>query len=176
MIFLWISSGSFRKTKSVEFSREKQSHSVDKCILVYFVRNHLHPVCNWPRKVGTESLCSMHQSWKALKVRPAVRRKFWMHREIGAIECQEVLIHYPAIRRFFFFLGGGGRDQVIFFFLAGEKKKPDTIVCQFVCRPLIKGSVNGNVGHVIRQAWANQNLPEVASLAANLQIKARNVS
>ena len=24
----------------------EKSHSVDKCILVYFVRNHLHRVCN----------------------------------------------------------------------------------------------------------------------------------
>ena len=57
-ILLWISSGSSWKRKSVQFSRKKQSHSVDKCILMYFVRNHLDPVCNWPRKVGTETLCS----------------------------------------------------------------------------------------------------------------------
>ena len=44
-ILLWISSGSSWKRKSVQFSGKKQSHSVDKCILVYFVRNHLHPVC-----------------------------------------------------------------------------------------------------------------------------------
>ena len=80
----WISSGRSWKRKSVQFSGKKQSHSVDKCILVYFVRNHLHPVCNWPRKVGTETLCSMLQSWKALEVRSAVRRKFWIHREISA--------------------------------------------------------------------------------------------
>ena len=30
--------------KSVQFSGKKQTHSVDKCILVYFVRNHLYPV------------------------------------------------------------------------------------------------------------------------------------
>ena len=55
-----------------------------KCILVYLVRNHLHPVCNWPRKVCSESLCSMYQSWKAPKLSPAVRQKFWMHHEISA--------------------------------------------------------------------------------------------
>ena len=27
-------------------SLQKKSHSVDKCIVVYFVRNHLHLVCN----------------------------------------------------------------------------------------------------------------------------------
>ena len=37
-------------------------------------------------------------------------------------------------------------DQAIFFWWGG-RNMPDTIVCQFVCRPLIKGSVNGNVGH-----------------------------
>ena len=81
-ILLWISSGSSWKRKSVQFSGKKQSHSVDKCILAYFVRNQLHPVCNWPRKICTETLCSMLRSWKALKLRPAVRRKFWIHREI----------------------------------------------------------------------------------------------
>ena len=47
---------------SLSNSQGKKSHSVDKCIVVYFVRNHMHPVCNGPRKVGTESLCSILQS------------------------------------------------------------------------------------------------------------------
>ena len=52
----------FEKQSLSNSQGKKPSHSVvDECIVVCFVRNHLHPVCNGPRKVGTESLCSMLQ-------------------------------------------------------------------------------------------------------------------
>ena len=45
------------------------------------------------------------------------------------------------------------RRLLFFLFWAGKKKTPDTIVCQFVCRPLIKGSVNGLI-QITSISWA----------------------
>ena len=76
------------KNKVCRILRKKtRSHSVYKCILLYFVRNHLIASClqlTEKSVVDKASLYSMLQSWKALKVRPAVCRKIWIRREISA--------------------------------------------------------------------------------------------